>query len=319
MARKNADKMDRVLSIYSKLMNGCVVSKSEEAMNYGVNDRSIQRDIDDIREYMDNNMIENGIRNTVVYDRSLKGYRLEQIYDMKLSNGEILAICKILLDSRAFTKGQMKSMLSRLIDGCVPKVNHKDIKDLIQNEIYHYIEPQHRSEFVDKMWNLGKAIRECRYVEISYRRMKDRSVVNRRVKPLSIMFSEFYFYLIAFIDEVESKPGLDFLKSSSPTIYRIDRIRKYRILDEQFNIPYSNRFEEGEFRKRVQFMYGGKLRRVRFTYSGMSIEAVLDRLPTAVVESEKDGVYTVSAEVFGDGIEMWLKSQGDMVSIIDLG
>ena len=51
----------------------------------------------------------------------------------------------------------------------------------------------------------------------------------------------------------------------------------------------------------------------------MSIEAVLDRLPTAVVESEKDGVYTVSAEVFGDGVEMWLKSQGDMVSIIDLG
>ena len=65
-------------------------------------------------------------------------------------------------------------------------------------------------------------------------------------------------------------------------------------------------------------MYGGKLQRVRFTYSGSSIEAVLDRLPTAVIESENEGVYTVSAEVFGKGIEMWLKSQGDMVQILEM-
>ena len=319
MARKNADKMDRVLSIYSKLMNGCVVSKSEEAMNYGVNDRSIQRDIDDIREYMDNNMIENGIRNTVVYDRSLKGYRLEQIYDMKLSNGEILAICKILLDSRAFTKKGITGMISRLINCCVPKVNHKDIKDLIQNEEYHYMEPRNRSDFIDKIWDIGKAIREHSYMEIVYQRLEDKAPVRKKVKPVSVMFIGYCFYMMAFIDDEEVNEELDLLNDPYPSIYRMDMIRKYRILDEQFRIPYSNRFEEGEFRKRVQFMYGGKLRRVRFTYSGMSIEAVLDRLPTAVVESEKDGVYTVSAEVFGDGIEMWLKSQGDMVSIIDLG
>lgn len=44
----------------------------------------------------------------------------------------------------------------------------------------------------------------------------------------------------------------------------------------------------------------------------------MDRLPTAVIESEKDGVYTISAEVFGKGIEMWLRSQGDMVKIIEM-
>ena len=108
------------------------------------------------------------------------------------------------------------------------------------------------------------------------------------------------------------------MNDSYPTIYRIDRIREYKVLDDKFRIPYANRFEEGEFRKRIQFMYGGKLQRVRFTYSGSSIEAVLDRLPTAVIESENEGVYTVSAEVFGKGIEMWLKSQGDMVQILEM-
>ena len=78
-------------------------------------------------------------------------------------------------------------------------------------------------------------------------------------------------------------------------------------------MPYRDRFEEGEFRKRIQFMYGGKLQTVKFVYTGPSIESVLDRLPTAEILEERDGAYTVQAEVFGKGIEMWLRSQGDLI------
>lgn len=74
------------------------------------------------------------------------------------------------------------------------------------------------------------------------------------------------------------------------------------------------RFEEGEFRKRIQFMYGGRLRKVRFKYSGESVEAVLDRLPTARVLGEEDGIYLVEAEVFGKGIDMWVRSQGELIT-----
>ena len=318
MEFRGDDNIDRVLGIYSKLMNGSIINKSEKAQNYGVNERSIQRDIEDIRNYLDKSSTDTGIINTVIYDRLNKGYRLEQIYEMKLSNSEILAICKILLDSRAFTKKEMIGIISRLVDCCVPKVNRKEVNDLIQNEVYHYIELQHRSEFIDKMWDIGKAIREHNYVEINYQRVKDKAVVTRKVKPVSIMFSEYYFYVTAFIDDEKVKTDFDVLNDAYPTIYRIDRIKQYKVLEERFRIPYANRFEEGEFRKRIQFMYGGKLQKVKFTYSGNSVEAVLDRLPTASIESEDNGVYTISAEVFGKGIEMWLKSQGDMVQIIEL-
>jgi len=87
-------------------------------------------------------------------------------------------------------------------------------------------------------------------------------------------------------------------------------------LDEKFYVPYSDRFEEGEFRKRIQFMYGGKLRKVKFKYTGYSVDAVLDRLPTADAVKQEDGTYIVTAEVFGDGIDMWLRSQGDAVKIL---
>lgn len=53
-----------------------------------------------------------------------------------------------------------------------------------------------------------------------------------------------------------------------PTIYRVDRIHKVDVLDERFKISHANRFEEGQYRKRVQFMYGGKLHRVTFKYTG---------------------------------------------------
>lgn len=52
---------------------------------------------------------------------------------------------------------------------------------------------------------------------------------------------------------------------------------------------------------------------MKFVYTGPSIESVLDRLPTAEILEEHDGAYTVQAEVFGKGIEMWLRSQGDYI------
>ena len=313
---EQTDKIERVLGIYTKLINGSVINKAEEANNYNVNERSIQRDIDDIRNYMDIKGSEDGIINSVIYDRQAKGYRLEQIYKLKFTNPEILAICKILLDSRAFTKKEMDAMLAKLIESCVPAENQKLVKELIMNEEFHYIEPRHKSVFIDKIWDIGQAIHNNQYIEIKYQGVQGSSVKTRKLKPLAVMFSEMYFYLAAFIDDDKVRENFNVLNDSFPTIYRIDRIQGLKVLDEKFHIPYTDRFEEGEFRKRIQFMYGGKLRRVKFEYSGYSVEAILDRLPTAKIVSEENGNYIISAEVFGDGIDMWLRSQGEKIKML---
>ena len=232
-------------------------------------------------------------------------------------------MCKILLDSRAFTKNEMTEMLDKLITCCVPKKNQKLVKDLISNEAFHYIEPRHKSEFIDKMWDIGQAIRNSQYIEIKYQGIQGSTVKTRKLKPVAIMFSEFYFYLTAFIEDKKVRENFSVLDDAFPTIYRIDRIQALKVLGEHFYIPYKDRFEEGEFRKRIQFMYGGKLRQVKFKYKGYSVEAVLDRLPTAKIlheeplaEDPKRTEYTISAEVFGDGIDMWLRSQGERVDLL---
>lgn len=311
-----SDKIARILGIYTKLMNGGIVNKAEEARQYGVNERSIQRDIDDIREYFENETADIGFINSVIYDRSAKGYRLEQLYKTRLSNSEILAVCKILLDSRAFTKKEMLLLLDKLVECCVPQTNQKAVMDLISNEEFHYVEPRHHTVFIDKLWTLGQAIRASQYIEIDYMRTKDKKIVRRKLKPVAILFSEYYFYLTAFIDDKEVQENFDVLNDAFPTIYRLDRIKKLKLLDEKFHIPYSSRFEEGEFRKRIQFMYGGKLQKVKFEYRGTDVDAVLDRLPTARIIREEGGRYVIEAEVFGKGIEMWLRSQGEVVSLL---
>ena len=312
----DSGKTDRVLGIYSKLMGGALINKAEEAQNYGVNERTIQRDIDDIRNYLEAGAETAGVINSIIYDRIEKAYRLEQIYQIKLTNGEILAICKILLDSRALLKSEMVDVLDKLISCCVPEKNQKMVKELIGNEQYHYVEPRHKTSFLEAMWNLGQAISTYRYIEIDYERTKDKAVVKRKVKPVAILFSEYYFYLTAFIDDEEVKKDFDVMNDAFPTIYRIDRIKSLKVLEESFHIPYNSRFEEGEFRKRVQFMYGGKLQKVKFRYSGSDIDAILDRLPTAKILAEENGVYTVSAETFGKGIDMWIRSQGDYIKML---
>ncbi len=312
------DKLKHVLGIYDRLMNGYTISKREEADRFGVSGRTVQRYLAAVRNYLADESERTGVINQVTYDRNLGGYRLERLDRIKFTNSEVLAVCKILLDSRAFTKAEMDTMLHKLAECCVPGANRKLVMDLIANEAFHYIEPRHRTVFLNTMWEAAQAIHKHRYITIKYQRLKGQALVERRLMPAAIMFSGFYFYLAAFIDEEETRTHFDVINDSFPTIYRIDRIQELHVQKENYWIPYKDRFQEGEFRKRVQFMFGGKLQRVRFLYRGLSIEAVLDRLPTAQIVGEENGVYTISAEVFGKGIEMWLRGQGDAVEVLEI-
>ncbi|GHU44992.1 hypothetical protein FACS1894111_13000 [Clostridia bacterium] len=98
-------------------------------------------------------------------------------------------------------------------------------------------------------------------------------------------------------------------------MFRADRINKIERQGEKFRIPYAERFSEAEFRKRVQFMYSGELRTVRFRFRS-NLEVVLDRLPTSRIEKVTDDGTIIRAETYGNGIDMWLRSQGDKVEIV---
>ena len=311
--RKNS----RTLDMYVRLCEGKAINKKEEARKFGVDERSIQRDIDDIRAFLANRDHGNNVdTREIVYDRIKEGFVMIGSEGSLMSNDEILAVSKILLESRAFTKKEIKAILDKIVAGCVPLPNMKLVSDLIANEEYHYVEPKHKTSVKGKLWELGEEIKQCNLIEVTYvKQVASNDTVKRVVQPVGIIFSEYYFYLNAYIVE-KNEVGNYEQKYDYPAIFRLDRIVKFKETGEKFRIAYANRFEEGEFRNRVQFMFQGPLTRVQFRFTGNSLEAVLDRLPTAkVISKDKDGA-VVEAEVYGRGILMWLLSQGKYVEVL---
>lgn len=237
------NKNTRILDLYAKLIAGKLINKQEDAIKYNVSEKTIQRDINDIRNYLEEDIIYNSIDSDVIYDKEKKAYRLDNIYNIKLTNSEVLAVCKILLDSRAFVKEDMADILKRLISSCVPKDNQEIVDKLIRNEMEHYIELRHKVRYLDTLWKLGQAINKANIIEIEYKRIKGNELVTRRLKPLAIMFSDFYFYFVAFIDDEKIRNRFENINDSNPTIYRVDRVQELRILNETYYIPYASRFE----------------------------------------------------------------------------
>lgn len=67
-------KQMRILDIMTRLTEGQVINKKAAANLYGVNERTIQRDIEVIRTYLSAREVVRGKRKDIIYNRSLNGY-----------------------------------------------------------------------------------------------------------------------------------------------------------------------------------------------------------------------------------------------------
>lgn len=301
-------KNDRILYLHQKLTSNSLIHIAREAKNLNVSERSIHRDISTLRNFFHNLGVENGGEIEIVYDKRLHGYYLKTEEEDWFTEKEIFVICKILLESRSLKRSEMFPLIDKLMKKSGEPCKESILRNLLANAKFHYIEPRHGIAMTDTLWEIGRAVRVKREIELEYM-APDGKLVKQAVEPMSIAFSELYFYLIAFVKGNKKK---------IPEIYRIDRICSMKVLSSHFKAPYKDRFEEGEFRKRIQFMYGGELQKLIFQYSGESADVVLDRLPTAEIIDERKGLYTIKAEVYGNiGFEMWVRSQGGKIKVFD--
>lgn len=297
-------KQDRVLEIFFRGLRGENLSVQELANEYEVSTKSITRSINELKDFLaDHREL---VGNTELqYSYSDKCYRLYM--DEFLSNKELFALVEVIIGARAFSRMELLALVDKLKKFTTPEDRPK-MNELIRKELYHYPEVSHDCESVqENLWKLVNCITERKEISIEYYRT-DRKWVTHRLRPASVIFADYYFYLIAFMAEG---------KTEKPYYFRIDRIKQitvHRKKNDAFDAPD---FDEGLLRKRSLFMWPGKLRTIRFEFSGPSVQAVLDKLPTAkIIERLGGNKYLVEAEVYGDGIKMWLLSQGAWVKVI---
>lgn len=295
----------RVLKIYGKLMSGEVINKTEEARTFGVTERTFQRDIEDLRCFFADDADDSGARRELVYSRELNGYHLVNKDTAALNDSEFLAVCKILLESRAFAAEEMESVINKLLGCCVQPQSRQVMDEWAADELRCYLEPRGRKRFIDSVGDINKAVRERRYMKIVYIR-QDGSETERVIKPAGIMFSEFYFYLSAFSENADGGVLV--------SAYRIDMIRSFELLDRCFNVP--DGFDEIGFRSRMQFMSGGRLHAVKLLYKGKNTADVLDKFPASRIVGRTDEGIVLITEVFGGGMEAWARSLGNDVEIL---
>ena len=296
-------KKNRMLEIFFRAMKGENISVKNLAEEYEVSAKSISRDLGEIKNFLCENR--ELVGNTELkYAANSKSYYLE--LDNFLLSKELMAIIKMMIGCRAFSKMEILDIVAKL-------KNFKSFNDrsmlekIIMKEMYHYNQVNHDCKSViDNLWQLTRCIYQKIEISVTYYKLS-RDMVERRLMPVAITFSDFYFYLIAYrCDENDWKP----------LYYRVDRIVNVVEHRKHFEIDREHDFDEGELRSKIQFMFPGEYRKIRFEYTGVSVQAILDRIPTARVIDKYGAVTIIEAETFGTGINMFLLSQGSNVKAL---
>lgn len=298
------NKNNRILEIFFRVLHGETVSVKKLAEEYKLSTKSVSRNISEIQKFLSEHreLMQNA---ELIYSYKDKAYILNS--DEFLKNKELFALIKIILGSRALSKEDVLVLIAKLKKFTTIQDKVK-LENLIRKEVYHYHEVKSDCKSViDNLWKIIQAIEEKRVITITYYKM-NRDEVKHKIKPASIMFSEYYFYLIAY-DEDDTR--------YKPIYFRIDRISAIREHREKFFLEYKYNFDEGDLREKNQFMFPGRTEKIRFEFSGLSLQAILDRLPTAKVVEKNGNVSIIEAEVnHGRGIIMYLLSQGSWVKVL---
>ena len=295
-------KQERLLEIFFRCLRGESLFVQKLADEYGLSTKSISRNINDLKAFLaDHREL---VGNTkLIYSSQERSYHLYM--DEFLTNKELFALIEVMIGARAFSKEELLSLTNKL--KCFSTATDRPVlNDLIKKELYHYSEVKHDCDSVQEtLWKLAKCITEKREITIEYYRA-DRAWKTHRLRPASVMFTDNYFYLIAF--NTEGTPD-------KPLYFRVDRIKYITEHRKLFTIDDAPEFDEGLLRQRSLFMWPGKLRTIQFEFTGSAIQAILDKLPTAKIIERNGRTYTVEADVYGDGIKMWLLSQGWRVKV----
>ena len=305
----------RILEIYQDLLDNKEVNIEVKSEKFGVDKKTIKRDLAAVEEFLDT-------RYQFEIQKSKPNiYKLSRENVGRLTKTEVLAVCNILLNSRAFSKEEMKRMLDKIIEHNLDAEERKQVTTLTGNEMHHYAELSTSKQitpedFLENMKNIAEAIVKQRKIEIEYKRNADIKNIKRKLCPLAIMFSEMYFYMAAKIEDKEIEEKLRRNYCSSPAIYRLDRISEVRILDEHFHISDKDKFEVGEFKNKSKFMYGGNIRHITFDFTGTNKGMILDQIPNAEELYTKGNTTRFRAAIIGEGPEMWLRLLKDAVKII---
>ena len=290
---------ERILTIFLRLHAGKRLSKAQLKEEFGVDPKSIQRDIAFLREILEEN---SHLGLEIVFDSLDNTYRLigKTIFNKK----DILVISKILLENRALNKSELNSLLEGLLS-LLSIEEKKEVNAIISSERLNYKSLTNDKDRIDTIWFLSEAIRRERMLEIEYKAPLNDGK-SHIVFPVSLYYDAHYFYLVAF-----------HLKHENYTTFRVDRIES---LSESHvkkpEISYGRKYRDGDVRNQKVDAFEGRKIKVRLRYTGIP-EIVFDQFPNHEIISCDKGDMIVQIETQDTpGLKRWILGQVEEITVL---
>ncbi|GFI42840.1 hypothetical protein IMSAGC018_00504 [Lachnospiraceae bacterium] len=246
MQNHSEDKAKRILAIYTRLRQGKIVHKAKMSETYGVSPRTIQRDIVDIQCFLQDQCMETGSIQEIVFDKKTGGYLMQTKQNYCLNEKAVLVVCRILLESRVLVKTELFPIIHSLAALCSDDSKVSAVKNMLQSGMEDYVEPEHGVELVNQIWNLENAVKGQRYIEIRYGNGMGSGSVVRKLKPMGVIIFKCRFYLVADIGEdtpandkkdYGSKEGRNVGgEGQESRLFKIDEIQECIVMEERFKL-----------------------------------------------------------------------------------
>lgn len=206
------DKITRILILYSMLAKGNKVYKSIFSMEHGINERSFDRDIEDIRLFLS----EIYSPNELVFDKVENAYYITGQTKSEIDSAEAYVLAKTLLGSKALRKDEVEGIVESLI-GVVSNKDARILKAKLTNDVISYDGGKHNKAILKFVRDLSNCIFENNHIKMKYHISKN-NIQEIEIYPKDILCENSQFVLLA----TKTRTG-------DTEKYLIDKIEEFEI------------------------------------------------------------------------------------------
>lgn len=298
--KKHMTGQARVTDLLMKLLLGEKIVVTAALAEYQITLRTLQRDIDVIRGAL----AENTMEDQLTYQRELKAYQL--VKHDEWSFEEVLALLKVIIGSRAFSKEKLTPILNHLL-ATLSDQRQSDAKRLITDVWAKYVPVQANADIMGQIKYFSELIVNQTAIRFSYHSEPKVTLVREGVGiPLNLFFADYYFYVVMYLVE-----------DDNAAVYRMDDLENiHTVRTTKIKLPREKKIDVGVLRNSTYLLPGGTDISFRFRYWDVPQKA-LDKLPNSrITHHNQDGSVTIEGDHLGSrGALLWVLSQGANIKV----
>lgn len=287
----------RIAGLMAKLMQGKAIGFATQQAQTGVSARTFQRDLVTIRTAL---AAEGAGELVAEPGRQWRLVRPGETDRVPL----VLAICSVLLGSRALSAQEMNQALTFITARLTP-TEAEVVKQWLKQEKADYLPLADATPVVHLLAQVADAIVHRKLLKFVYHRWRHGPDAVHEGQPVVAFFERYYFYVSMYVPSVG-----DF------RLFRLDRFVQVLKEEKGQELFDTERYSLQDHRQHSYLLQMGHLMTFQFQYQHNPSNA-LDIFPQSkVIRVNDDGTCVIEAYAFAQGAMIWLLGQGPGVKVL---